>query len=112
MTLLELKEALKNATGPDRKLDFEIEKVCKGMTAVHLPYTRRYTLYVDAIASIMPKGWNVYLAFRIEGDGEVHMHQWKPPCQRIPEHGIIRGSTPALALCGALIQYKIIERGA
>lgn len=112
MTCEELYDALKRATGPDRALDTQIERRVHGLMA-RTSYVPRYTASIDMAAKLLPQGWNVYLAFRMEGDGEVHMHEWRSPYRRIPERGIRRGNTPALALCLIRVEHDLtLKKGA
>jgi hypothetical protein len=127
MTLIELRDALAKATGPDRGLDSDIYiafniplervgRLDKGehgvvgwwpkdgpyVSAIDVP---RYTASIDAAATLVPEGftWHVGLADNRRGRASfTKPHRFDPGQSH-------EAATPALALCVARLEYEIAK---
>lgn len=108
MTLDDLITALREATGPDEALDYEIEMLCQPVCQ-SWKYPPPFTASLDAALTLVPEGWRVY---NLSQDPDQGM-RWFAGLDAIPircGHWIAytnkRAPTPALALCVAALEAR------
>lgn len=134
MTLIELAERCEAATGPDRRLDAEIEWTSRGVRgAWYVTSNHRgdfshvsgwwrdaedashkapdYTASIDAALTLVPEG--AFYGFVMKGDvdGFDACCQFAGPDEDAPEliwHG---AANPALALCAAALKARASTEG-
>lgn len=114
--LLELRDRLAKATGPDRALDATIENFLASGSAADLAHILQdietttkpppYTASLDAAVTLVPEGWGVVLR-DIPG---------LMPTTSIFPHFTVNGNDGSarslpLALCLARIEYELAKEG-
>lgn len=101
MTLEDLRDALKVATGPDGLLDRQIFYMCKvGATFVGIPLD--YTASIDAAAALVPKEMH-WSCGGYTGDAP-------RAYAKFHEINLMRyAATPALSICLCRVEYELMR---
>ena len=85
-SLRSLQKRIREATGPDRNLDWDIREAFNPGRMGQVP---RYTPDPDGLGpcvalmrEVLP-GWSLFLTVGVSGDYAV-IHEFAPPCRRLP----------------------------
>lgn len=98
MTLHELRDALRKATGPDSALDAELWFFFAIET---IPYPK-FTGSIDAAVTLVPDEYRNHWKVGIEDEDG--------PVARLGSRFAVAAATPTLALCLARLEYEIARK--
>lgn len=128
--LLELRDRLAKATGPDRKADALLARLVGGWVfdgreaiypwrapdAVYHMAAPVYTASLDAAVTLVPENISYELAFSAAGEGAIRRARFwdwrRGPLMIDPDNswqGV--GKTLPLAICVARIEYELAKEG-